>query len=189
MQKVYKDCDLTDQLLERRNETTPDWLDIKLLDNIPVFVYGTLMTGESRSGFLKDSIFLGEAYTATQGYVMEKAPQGFPVVFSVGVENPKSARIYGEVYLVKPGVILNLDMIEANGFLYQRRKKFVYLLEQEIKPGIKLKPSLKCWLYHGLSEAWEDQPSYPMKTSKVNDKEAYMWSSSFEDEIPNFLRQ
>src|SRR5690606_39436493 len=57
-----KDCYLSDELLERRNAETPDFLELKRLTNIPVFLYGPEKSGGKLHKFVKhrNSIFLGD---------------------------------------------------------------------------------------------------------------------------------
>jgi gamma-glutamylcyclotransferase (GGCT)/AIG2-like uncharacterized protein YtfP len=175
----YKDCDLTDQLLERRNSYTPDFLDRKLEKHIPVFVYGTLKSGFDNHKFLDGSQALGEAYTTTTSYVMEKCDSGaFPVVYALKSAHPTGQRIYGEVYLVSARHLLNVDVLEKNGQMYQRELRFVHLLEQSFKTkNGSMRPSLKCWIYLGLESFWVHHDTKGMKSKEIENMRVYEWEA------------
>lgn len=186
-----KDCYLTDELFDRRNPETPDYLDFKNLRNIPIFVYGSEMTGGKLHRFLQndiEAIFLGDGRTATASYVMEKAEWDGPVVFNTVAQN--SFRVYGEVYLVSPKTILNLDKLNANNEIMRREKRFIWLMEQGIKGKANLHPALKCWMYTGIENYWEDQTTHRMETKKgYAGESAYEWKTDFQFEIPEFLKR
>lgn len=186
-----KDCYLTDELYDRRNHETPDFLDLKRQTNIPVFLYGPEKIGGKLNRFIQSdtkAVFLGEGRTATQSYVMERAEWDGPVVFNTVAQN--SFRVYGEVYLVSPKTILNLDKLNANNEMTRREKKFVWLMEQGVKGKPKLHPALKCWMYCGREDYWEDQTTQRMGTIKgFNGETAYEWKTDDQFEIPDFLQR
>jgi len=184
-----KDCYLTDELFERENETSPDFLDFKNLQNIPVFVYDDCMVGYKNHKLLKDSVYLGESWTSTQSFVMERSDIDSPVVFHYNGPGVSTKRVYGEVFLLTPKQLLSLDFHMANNELYKREKRFVCLLEQKIKDNVRMKPSLKCWMYLGNPDFWEDRQTVRMSPKETNNQSVWMWTrSTFEDEIPNFLK-
>lgn len=166
----WKNCDLTDQLFERKNRWTPDYLKLKLEKYIPVFVYGTLKAGMPRHGVLEETVALGDGYTSTAGYQMVKSTRGdFPVVLGQNTVGVLGQRILGEVYLVSPKHMLNLDKIEDNNTMYKREARYVYLLDQTMKTanGV-IRPSIKCWIYLGVHDFWKNQDTETMKSKEVD---------------------
>lgn len=180
--KAYKECFVTDELERRRNSFTPDFLDLKLQEYIPVFVYGTLKIGQKRFDILQDQVYLGEAYTATQNYLMENSEMDFPIAFDAKVVNPKSASLFGEVFLVKPEIMLELDRIESNGEMYERKERWLYLLDQKVS-HTRFRPSLKCWVYLGKDSFWRNYTTSLMIPRKFNSgskpRMIYEWQPSF----------
>lgn len=160
-----KDCDVTDQLLKRRNEYTPDFLDLKLKDYQLVFVYGTLKTGQKRNSIFKNASFLGEAYTATTSYIMENSEMDFPVAYHAPISTA-SASLLGEIYAVHPMTMLTLDKIESNGEMYERKESWFYLLDQTVK-NTKFRPSVKAWVYLGKEDFWESYPTTRVSPTKI----------------------
>lgn len=188
--QYHKDCYLTDELFTRRNSESPDFLELKAFENIPIFVYGPEMTGGKLNKFVTSdpsTIFLGEAKSCTESYVMEKADWDGPVLFKSGaVQN--SRRVYGEVYLVSPRVILNLDKLNANQEVTKREKFYFWLMEQTVKDKPNLHPALKCWVYLADWDYWETQQTVSMETKKSGKEEYYEWTNDEQFEIPAFLK-
>ena len=79
-----------------------------------VFVYGTLMTGESNHLYLENSKCLGIA--AIEGYEMYNVGW-FPAIV------PGKSTIPGELYEVPKCDMSNIDMLEGEGSLYIRKCK------------------------------------------------------------------
>ena len=78
-----------------------------------VFVYGTLMTGESNHHFLENSTCLGKA--AIEGYDMYNVGGFYPAII------PGNSRIIGELYEVHENDMASIDMLEGEGSLYIRK--------------------------------------------------------------------
>lgn len=83
-----------------------------------VFVYGTLKRGQANHpGYLAESRFVGEARTAA-AYLMHSV--GFPLIQKDELGSG-GAPVAGEVYEVDDETLSDLDMLEGNGRMYQRR--------------------------------------------------------------------
>lgn len=195
LQKKYgqdypKDCYLSNELLDRRNPETPDYLELKCLSNIPVFVYGPEKCGGKLNKYINrtGNVFLGEAKTATNNYVMEKAEWDGPVVYGTAINLVNSRRIYGEVYLVDALTILNLDKLNGNQEITKREKRFVWLQEQGMEGKPNVRPALKCWVYIAADEYWEDQRTVEMGYTKYGNEEVFDWKTDIQFEIPDFLK-
>lgn len=141
--------------LGERFKNTPDLVQLKKGPQwIPLFVYGTLKSGEKNRNFLKGARWLGEARTASIFQV--KINFGlFPVMFSAvsARENLNSYHhVSGEVYAVNLRQLIQIDALEDNGVMFQRKENFVYLCEQKVG---NINPSIKCWMYMGKRDFWE----------------------------------
>ena len=82
-------------------------------NNIPVFVYGTLMKGKSASHTMEDADFLGTA--ELPGYAM------YDLGWYPGILEREGSSVHGEVYLVSEEMLKTMDHYEGEGFLYMRR--------------------------------------------------------------------
>ena len=100
---------------------------------IKVFVYGTLLKGNSRAHVLKDSILLGT--DELEGFVMYDLGQ-YP-----GIIAKEGYSIKGEVYQINKVVLKELDIIESVGQLYNRMtvnlksgtQAFTYVYRNSVK--------------------------------------------------------
>lgn len=114
-----------------------------------VFVYGTLKRGYNNFKHLlnhKDAKFIGEALTV-QEYTMLNA--GFPVLMEGG-EQP--ARVVGEVFKVDNATLKNLDMLEGEGSIYDRKLVKVTLADGTVMQ-VSAYIGCKHWGRSGL-EVW-----------------------------------
>ncbi len=178
--KSYKDCTLTDELLERRNRFTPDFLDRKMEKQIPIFVYDRMRAGSSNFSFVKDAIPLGEAYTTAANFVMETAEDDQAVVFQLEQPNSAGHRVYGEVYLVSPKDLLNIDYLVQNNIRFERSLRYVFLQEQSIPAKNKtMRPSVKCWIYTGKKTFWDQYETTPKRSVEINNQRVYNWEPAY----------
>lgn len=77
-----------------------------------IFVYGTLMRGDSNNRLLSQSTFLGKA-TLKDTTLYSTGP--FPaMVDGDGIT-------HGELYSISSEVLVQLDRLESNGYMYQRK--------------------------------------------------------------------
>lgn len=160
-----EDMTLMDKLCNRRKlPNTPDFIDIKQEDQIPVFVYGTVQRGGIFHNYVNGCKYLGKAYTNLDRYQMKEIGTGdFPVAFQAdkGTKVTQMGRLSGEVYVVDPLSLVDIDVIENNGTMYQRKKVWVVLKDQ-IYGGAEKKshPSIQAWVYFGMNEFWKDRTLY-----------------------------
>ena len=85
-----------------------------------VFVYGTLMEGESNHRFLENSTCLGKA--TVEGYDMYDVGW-YPAIV------PGDSLIVGELYSVPLEDIASIDMLEGEGSLYAKRCETVTMFD------------------------------------------------------------
>jgi hypothetical protein len=144
-----------------------------------MFVYCDFKSGHADHPFLDGSVFLGDGHTTTQFFVMERSDYG-PVAFRSSNLSAAGHRLMGEVYLVKPKTILSTDKARANNEMFKREKVFVYLLDQQVKPGIRMKPSLQCWTYMGVESFWVEEDTKSMQSKEVGTQRVYEWNDPVE---------
>jgi len=80
-----------------------------------VFTYGTLKQGFGNHRLLETSKYISTT-TTTEKYFMGSY-SAFPIV----IENNADYNIVGEVYEVSDDTMYQLDLLEGNGTLYQRK--------------------------------------------------------------------
>jgi gamma-glutamylcyclotransferase (GGCT)/AIG2-like uncharacterized protein YtfP len=168
-----------EELAQRDNLQTPDFLDLKLEPYHYVFVYGTLKTGGRLTGYLDDCPFLGEGVTAMHLFEMKISKSGhFPIIFEV--KDPRDGNpVSGEIYIVDHKTLLTLDQIESNGEMYIRKERWVWLLDQHPKNKKNLKPCEKCFVYEGNPTYWQGRETLNLLPTKGK---ALNFSNPKEDE-------
>lgn len=143
--------DMMEQL-SQRFKNTPDLIELKKGPEwIPLFVYGTLKSGEKNRHFLNGAKWLGEARTASIFKVSINMGL-FPVAFQGGKDLHAHNHIFGEVYAVNLRQLIQIDRLEDNGGMFYRKQNYVHLFEQKVGNVI---PSLKCWMYLGKPDFWD----------------------------------
>ena len=138
------------------NYRTPDLPKILEVQNHLIFTYGTLKTGRHRNSLLNHCEYIGNAVTTIIGYNLLYYTKGrYPIALPVTEEKKvyERAPIYGEVYLVPASTIPVLDSIEANGEMFNRKRRYVLLSSS--KYGVK-RPILPVWMYEGHPDYWYD---------------------------------
>ena len=104
------------------------------INNVPVFVYGTLMKKGSASHYMRNADFLGEA--SLPGYAM------YDLGWYPGILPAKDSTVHGEVYLVSRETLQSMDHYEGEGFLYIRQSVPVTSIEgcSEAQVYVYLRP-------------------------------------------------
>lgn len=184
MSMSYFSNNLLEQLGERA-QNTPDFLELKNHEDIPVFVYGTLKEGMRNHHIIQGRPFLGKAKTTQSRFEMKQAQHsGFPVVMDVGVKASFNGRIYGEVFVVKPKDMLTLDRLEDNGGMYIRKLTYVTLLDQQmnLRTGVK-NPVIQAWVYVGNPKVWGNRSdvyrcSYVTAAKDKEPENRFEWKES-----------
>lgn len=132
------------ELRDRKQEETPDFLDLKRSGFHPVFVYGTLKRGGRNHHILRTSPYMGRAETLAAGFMMGVCSSDFPVAL---ISPQSRCRIEGQVFLADPKQMLMLDRLEGNGSMYNRRKVRCVLHEQKVR-------IVDCFMYIGDKDFW-----------------------------------
>lgn len=114
------------ELVRMRPEGDFDWTNPKDLTNLsiktlaawegntePVFVYGTLMQGQSAHGYMDGSTFAGQAVLS--GYAI------YRVNWYPGIVPKEGKTVSGELYYVSKQMLPKMDEYEGVGVLYERK--------------------------------------------------------------------
>lgn len=130
-----------------------------------VFVYGTLKRGIHNHRLLEQSQYIGEAFTVEK---FRMYTTGFPVLF----EDLEGKSVFGEVYDVDEETLKNLDHLEAEGRMYDRKHVTVYLTSGP--PGYTggvYDGGVQCYI--GNEQYWKDSniPEY----TKCNPHDELEW--------------
>ncbi len=178
---TFKETELLSELSDRiLRSNTPDYMELKRKgSHHPVFVYGTLKQGFHNHDILKDSDYLGRGLTRLSKWELRNSPGGsFPIMMDVGVSAAFNAKISGEVYAVPIRSMLDLDDLEMNGRMYERKLVWVSLKDQIYKThkGDK-NPNLQVWAYVGKPEYWSRSGECPRApyTIGTDDKRVFDW--------------
>lgn len=119
----------------------------------PVFVYGTLRDGFYRNKLLHGLPKVGTGFTRGKIWKMYRTPPNkagsYPVALPT-LNTEEQGALYGEIYLVPPKLLRELDFIESNGIQYSRISRAIDVIGHT--PPIVL----ACWMYVGNLPAWED---------------------------------
>jgi len=91
-------------------------------NDIPLFVYGTLMKGQSNHNYLSDSNYIGDG--TLLGYDMYNLGCYPGIIDGTG-------KVYGELYDVNDYKLKDIDYLEGEGSLYIRKLVKVSLLSGE----------------------------------------------------------
>ena len=111
-------------------------------NDIPVFVYGTLMRGQPASDHMTGADFLGNAVLPDHAI--------YDLGWYPGVRPCDGESVQGELYLVSEDMLRSMDRYEGEGFLYLRKlvsvmidgqteNAFVYLYAHEIDESRRMK--------------------------------------------------
>lgn len=122
---------------------------------IPIFVYGMEKFNFSSHNMLDDHPVLGYGYTASNLYRMyKKMKEHYPVILS-GADEPTLGKIQGEVYLVPPKTLFDLDAMYENNVAFKRIRSMIYYcsFEEKDKKDKKSRVSV-CWMYVGKRDFW-----------------------------------
>lgn len=194
----YQDVGILEDLGRRYNRNSPDYLERKLEGQIPVFVYGTLRQGFSNHGLLKDLPYLGRGVSAIEKFEMREPHHGgFPLLFENGQRtnsaNVMSGKVHGEVYVVDPLTLLELDRLEGNGYMYARSKQWITLRDQQVPSKTNnFRPCIQAWTYIACKPFWRDRVTTSVPSKMVNSVRQYDWADSFMnalEEIPAGKKQ
>jgi gamma-glutamylcyclotransferase (GGCT)/AIG2-like uncharacterized protein YtfP len=142
------------ELLARKTFTP----DLKLLEqnaNHIVFIWDSFKLKFPNEKTLQDCVFLGQAWTVENNYVMRVCPT-MPMLFQAQpsrAKNLNAARVWGEAYAMKVHDIIKLDAMMDNMGSFKRRTRYIALEDQESATKDKhYSPTVQAWIYLATPE-------------------------------------
>jgi gamma-glutamylcyclotransferase (GGCT)/AIG2-like uncharacterized protein YtfP len=131
-----------------RNEYTEDVVTMQsLYDQVPVFVYGTEKNRYHHHKIMGDNV-KPVGYGWTEGKYVLRIHRKYlhPVAFYAPSE-PAANRLYGEIYMVTPDRLFELDAFHQNGLFMQRRWRTIYgyHADQSIEDRSHIELSCLAW--------------------------------------------
>jgi len=156
-------------------------------DNHYVFVYGSLKRGQKRGDLLTKSSktkFCGIGVTESQEYEMllhvnEDTRDNFPVIFE-NISKTRNAKVKGELWLVPTDVLLHMDKLEGNGYLYDRTWTTIQVGTERVHS----------FIYEGIKSFWKYQDLVDLPILKENGKSYHFYHGGMADKIAsNWITQ
>lgn len=145
--------------LNHRKYRTPDFSELALYKEIPLFVYGEECSNGFLNHILKDAVCYGDAHTVSERYTMKQAHNfRHPVVFEVPESFLNKAKIRGQLYGVSVEHIHTLDVIKGNWKEYFRTQRAIFvekpIPESKVISGFS---AIRAYIYIGIDKFWEDR--------------------------------
>lgn len=172
------------------NRFTPDLLELYQRKGHLLFVYGSLKSPFPRNYILKSQkaefVAVGLSYNRYCMYYQPKrTDERFPILLPPDPlhSDPNAGEVVGQVWIVYPETIAELDRMEKNGSLYHRFHMSVQFISKPMRNEFQQYTVEKCWAYLGAS-IWKDlipsQELVPVSKSKLfsnTDRERFLnWS-------------
>lgn len=134
------------------NAYTPDigFLE-KMYSYVPLFMYGAMQQDMSQAKLLGNFPRIGVGITKHDRFNMNIC-QNEPVVFDCGTPVVKRA-IFGEVYIVPPVVIRDLDCYMCRGIQFRRQYEPIIYKKPEDKKPAELNEA-EAFMYIGMVDEW-----------------------------------
>lgn len=154
----------TVELLEERDDFTPDFYKFRDKEEVPLFVFDSMKWGGSRNTILlKNCNYYGTAHTVQKNWRLYKPEKRRLETLAFQVTESKEgvqASIRGELWGVSPEHILDIDEYLRNTMAVQRVQRLVICEEQEpYKPNgswkVKHRAVEKAYLYVAKTRYWD----------------------------------
>lgn len=165
--------------LQHRLDYSPDFGELRMYKSIPLFVYDDFKKGHrGNEYFIGRAKYLGRGRTCTNRYRMKLfQKENVPILFDD--ESALSGFTVGEVYAVTPEVMLDVDQELAQGMCMKRTQRNIFLLDQEspVRSKKNFYPSLKCHVYLGIEEYWDDMATFPcpVQIDSASKRRYFIW--------------
>jgi hypothetical protein len=146
--------------LKERSERTPDFPDLRMLKEIPVFLYGLEKRGMNYNYLLRGSYCYGTCHTMSDRFLMKETEAKTPVVFETTRDHKMKYKIRGEVFGCSVEHIHLLDRVYFNGERFKRCLRRVQFEAKGYEPkGLKQYRNhgyTLAFMYLGVSNYWKD---------------------------------
>lgn len=129
-------------------------------DFVPLFVYGTHKQKFSDNGMISEYPRYGLGVTTNPNLVMfNHGSMNYPVVLDKQmIPEAEPAKVSGEIYLVSPECIFQLDKHFQNTVFFRRSSKQIQWYDPNEKDK-KVKTSFlsQCLMYTGIGTVWRER--------------------------------
>jgi gamma-glutamylcyclotransferase (GGCT)/AIG2-like uncharacterized protein YtfP len=158
-----------------RSMYSPDIPDLSMYDNHLVFIFDGLkqeINPTHNLMFLRDSKFLGKAYTVRKEFIMKQ--QGYPIVQVKKQANQKRS-VMGEVYAVSTNILMRLDALYDNTNRTLRCKEYVELTEQNSPTKTPQHPIVQAYMYIADDHYWDKAAATWMPGNAAFRQDGWFW--------------
>lgn len=163
------------QTLKRRiNWNSPDYMERRIEDHIPLLVMDNTRIGGANFSLVEQHPYLGEGITVSERFQMRESNLYDDVMFHKipdedYVKGMVCSSIVGDVMVVDPITLLELDRFYQNTYMFSRIQTWVWLLDQQAPFKSKSRASLKVWCYVMNDDFWQDKkPKIDAPKTKTN---------------------
>jgi gamma-glutamylcyclotransferase (GGCT)/AIG2-like uncharacterized protein YtfP len=189
-----------EEIAHRRllNSATPDILQLDEKRGHLLFVYGSLKSPFPRHYLLKSAkakfVAVGMTFMDySLFYQPNRQDERFPVLLPP-INGSPSGHVVGQLWMVYPQTIMDLDRMERNGVLYQRLRMQCQVISKPMDKGFQLFANVWPWAYMGMPSAWrplihlKDMEAIPRtRFFDETDREIYINWSMKHSQIPDSL--
>lgn len=166
-------------ILKTRSTYTPDAIKMRLKDNILLFAYDSMKQGGFNNFYTRTCKYLGLGRTASNYLTLKKTNRNDVVAFNIDTKKEKGGFILGEVYVITPNMLFELDESKNNGLTYLRQEKHILLLDQSYEGKDEKKhPYVSCVIYIGNRKIWPyDKMNFEMCTVSNKNNRVYNYNA------------
>lgn len=146
------------KVVQRQMVYTHDVPIIERYNGHLVFVYGTLKDGFSKHYLLKQAgaqfVSVASSQRPYSLFKHTQATDPYPILLPQYRTHPVGS-VIGQLYMVKPSTIYELDRFEQNQTLFRRLKLHLQILTKPHN-SMQIYSTLYAWTYMGIPEVWRD---------------------------------
>lgn len=172
--KKVPEVSIVKTLKRRINWNSPDYMERRVEDHIPLLVMDNTRIGGANFSLVEQHPYLGEGITVSERFQMKESNLYDDVMFHKipdedYVKGMVCSSIVGDVMVVDPITLLELDRFYQNTYMFSRIQTWVWLLDQQAPFKNKSRASLKVWCYVMNDEFWQDKkPKIDAPKTKTN---------------------
>ncbi len=180
--QVIKDRETIRRLSQMTSPFTPDMPFLQEHMRHLIFVFDDMMKGKKNFDLIAETSVTGvwplaHVYTVDNFYFWKKelGELSYPIALDKPVTgytrfDREPAKIWGQLYAIRPTAFNKLDIERENGVQYTRRRIEVLCPYTHWAPSPSIEEvTLSAWMYVGNHEYWDDQLA-GIHTSKPIDK-------------------
>jgi hypothetical protein len=127
---------------------------LKQFECHPVFIYGQEQKGMTQHKLLRNSPRVGVGMTSTGCFTLNVSKEyGYPVAIAED-EADVSAKLFGEVYLMSPDDIMELDRHYQTGINFRRLRRGIHHYDPAVPQDKRITRVTLCHMYLGETNIW-----------------------------------